>query len=125
MEHHIHIHLSSAGKQASAEVVAPAETQAAPAPANLHEHDQASHVADAILVGAIIGRKRGETGRRSAVEVAKEIVELMLIQLGEADGDAYEIVAVAHIGAGYLMHGSGLYQKQTIAERAVEAFRLI
>lgn len=125
MEHHIHIHLSSQGKQAAAETVAQAaqNQQAAPMQ-SLMTSVQVSDIATAILAGAIIGRKRGETSKETAVEVAKDILELIVEQF-DAEPPAHAVLAAATIAAGYLQHGRGAYQKRTIAERAVEAYSLI
>lgn len=128
-EHHIHVHihgsqpdnnevglqaLASAGKQAAAQNVVPDQTQAA-------QPVEYTTAATAILVGAIIGRKKGETSKETAVEIAKDIVALFL----ESELAGAYLIAAAHVAAGYLMHGSGHYKKSTIAERAAEAVSLI
>jgi len=142
-EHHIHVHihgsqpdnneqalvgLASAGKQAQAqsayELSQQLTNQTQSLPAASINTAQASELATAILAGAIIGRKRGETSKETAVEVAKDILELIVEQF-DAEPEAHAVVAAATIAAGYLSHGRGVYQKLTIAERAVEAYSLI
>lgn len=109
-EHHIHIHLSSQGKQAAAEV------QAAPATA-LGRGDYTRLNMVGILAAAFIGRGKGLHSKENAAELGGELADLILDRLGSTPELA---LIAAHVATGYIAHGQGHYKMTTIAERSCE-----
>jgi hypothetical protein len=126
-EHHIHIHLSSQGTQAAQEVVADRQAiNPAPTPAEVGALAAVTHRRiTAILMGALIGREKGELSQETAQEIAADIGSQITLLVLEKEGSEDDTIDAAYIAAGYLMHGSGHYKKSTIAQRASDAIDLI